>query len=181
LGIKSQSVAWGPWGFCGQSIIKLCVQLVRTLVFLAFSWAKSNDRDRKSHDFTTFDVRFRFGRRVGRHFALGHHPHCRVRGSVVEKAEEDLRSTELTPLIRLTFTESQLLPRPAVHKTEFGGRKIPGDQLSPSAVNDWFGRYGTVTGVEVDPPSAKASKGCLEIGLWRSIDTDHLKDEGCVE
>jgi RNA-binding protein 26 len=34
--------------------------------------------------------------------------------------------------------------------------EIPGDRLSPDAVNGWFKRFGTVTNVAVDATSAKA-------------------------
>jgi len=34
--------------------------------------------------------------------------------------------------------------------------KIPDDHLSLGAVSDWFKKFGTVTNVAVDPPTAKA-------------------------
>jgi RNA-binding protein 26 len=90
---------------------------------------------------------FRGGRRGGRVF--------QAPGTFPIDAFPQAELPSASPMTQSSFTTSAPRPERRTDKT-LVVEKIPEEHLSLGAVNDWFKRFGTVTNVAVDVPSAKA-------------------------
>ena len=97
---------------------------------------------------------------------LGHHPYGQNQGPRGRRGRGGPRVNGTFPS-HTTSSEpfnapssdshSQQPPRPDRRQDKtLVVEKIPEDRLSLGAVNDWFKKFGTVTNVAVDPPTAKA-------------------------
>jgi RNA-binding protein 26 len=97
---------------------------------------------------------------------LGHHPYGQGQGSRGRRGRGGPRTNGTFPPhvappdpFNTPASDSQsqhpLRPDRRQDKT-LVVEKIPEDHLSLGAVNDWFKKFGTVTNVAVDPPTAKA-------------------------
>ena len=97
---------------------------------------------------------------------FGHHPYGQGRGSRGGRGRGGPRvngtfPSHAAPSDPFNAPPSdlppQLPPRPDRRQDKtLVVEKIPEDHLSLGAVNDWFKKFGTVTNVAVDPPTAKA-------------------------
>lgn len=97
---------------------------------------------------------------------LGHHPYGQGQGSRGRRGRGGPRINGTFPSHAIPSdafdapsadSQSQLPPRPERRQDKtLVVEKIPEDRLSLGAVNDWFGRFGAVTNIAVDPPTAKA-------------------------
>ena len=97
---------------------------------------------------------------------LGHHPYGQAQGSRGRRGRGGPRTNGTFPShaassdpfnAQASDSQSQQPPRPDRRQDKtLVVEKIPEDHLSLGAVNDWFKKFGTVTNVAVDPPTAKA-------------------------
>lgn len=97
---------------------------------------------------------------------LGHHPYGQGQGSRGRRGRGGPRTNGTFPSHAAPSDpfnaptldpQSQQPSRPDRRQDKtLVVEKIPEDHLSLGAVNDWFKKFGTVTNVAVDPPTAKA-------------------------
>ena len=97
---------------------------------------------------------------------FGHHPYGQSQGSRGRRGRGGPRANGTFPSHVVpsdpfnapsSDSQSQQPPRPDRRQDKtLVVEKIPEDRLSLGAVNDWFKKFGTVTNVAVDPPTAKA-------------------------
>ena len=97
---------------------------------------------------------------------FGHHPYGQGQGSRGRRGRGGPRVNGTFPSHVVpsdpfnapsSDSPSQLPPRPDRRQDKtLVVEKIPEDHLSLGAVNDWFKKFGAVTNVAVDPPTAKA-------------------------